>query len=700
MWLELTALALFLGLVIATFAWRRTARLLALTTREREDLAKSALVIEIERQMLELVAKGASLTEVLDTLTHAIELLSPESLCTVMLLDEETRSRLQVASGPSLPPEYLQAANNLEIGPDVGACGTAAFRNETIVIEDISTDFRFASARDFVLSHGLRSCWSQPVRDSRNTVLGTFAIYRRYIATPRPEELRMARVAAQLAGNAIERIRAEKHLNETITRLKLAETVARFGIWEADFQKGLFALSAGMGAMMERPVTTFQLTKAEFDAMVHPEDRADLQAKMDPANSRAGIIQDEFRLVLPSGSVHWMRSRWSFELGDGQPKRATGAIIDISDEKEMVVEAEQEQAAAEESARVARQAERLEQDRKTILELVANDQPLDRIVEAMADAVAGHLPGSLCTIRIEDSEDARISIYPAFPGSLTAALERVDINNVNLTLASAPIENLSDDREWQEFIQTAADLPFRHYRAVSVLRSTRLTGNIISLLAHEGPDRVAEEKLLESWGRFASLAVERRGLYEQLSLRAQYDSLTGLLNRASLYERLASWIRADAPGQAPMAVIYLDLDSFKAVNDSYGHGAGDKVLQHVSAHILKSVRLSDIVARIGGDEFVIVLPGVSERSEASRIANNVVAAISRPLAFGGRDLSIGASFGVSVYPADGDNTDALLKIADENMYRVKIVHRDLYSRQTQSQKMGPVPPSTTEHVAA
>jgi diguanylate cyclase (GGDEF)-like protein len=149
-----------------------------------------------------------------------------------------------------------------------------------------------------------------------------------------------------------------------------------------------------------------------------------------------------------------------------------------------------------------------------------------------------------------------------------------------------------------------------------------------------------------------------------------------------------------------MAVIYLDLDSFKVVNDSYGHGAGDKVLQHVSAHILKSVRLSDIVARIGGDEFVIVLPGVSERSEASRIANNVVAAISRPLAFGGRDLSIGASFGVSVYPADGDNTDALLKIADENMYRVKIVHRDLYSRQTQSQKMGPVPPSTTEHVAA
>jgi diguanylate cyclase (GGDEF)-like protein len=686
MWSELTAFALLLGLGAATLAWRRTARLLTKTTREREDLAKSALVIEVERQMLELVARGASLTEVLDTLTRAIELLSAESLCTVMLLDEENRNRLLVASGPSLPPEYLQAITGLEIGPDVGACGTAAFRNETTVIADISTDYRFASARDFVLSHGLHSCWSQPVRDSRNTVLGTFAIYRRKVATPRAEELRMARVAAQLAGNAIERIRAERHLNETITRLKLAETVARFGIWDTDFQKGVFTLSAGMAAMMERPAATLQITKAEFDAMIHPEDRAALQATMDPANSRAGIIQDEFRLMLPSGSVQWMRNRWSFELVDGQPKRATGAMIDISSEKNMVVEAEQEQAAAEEAARVARQAERLEQDRKTILELVANDQPLDRIVEAMADAVASHLPGSLCTIRVEDSRDARIAIYPDFPAALTAALERVDIGNVNLTLAAAPLARLSDSSEWQDFIRTAGDLPLLHYRAVSVLRSTRLTGNIISLFAQEGADRVAEEKLLESWGRFASLAVERRGLYEQLSQRAQNDSLTGLLNRASLYERLASLIRADAAGQAPMAVIYLDLDSFKAINDGYGHGAGDKVLQHVSAQIQKSVRLSDIVARIGGDEFVIVLPGVSERGEANRIGNNVVTAISCPVPFGGRDLSIGASFGVSVYPADGDNTDALLKIADENMYRVKMAHRDLNALQPRGQE--------------
>jgi GAF domain-containing protein len=185
MWLEFIAPVLLLGAGAASIGWLRTARRLDTTKREREDLAKSALVIEVERQMLELVAKGASLSEVLDTLTRAIEQLSPESHCTIMLLDEEHRRYLSVASGPSLPTAYLQAINRLEIGPEVGACGSAAFRNETIVIDNIATDYRFASARDFVLSHGLRSCWSQPIRDSRNTVLGTFAIYRRKVASPR-----------------------------------------------------------------------------------------------------------------------------------------------------------------------------------------------------------------------------------------------------------------------------------------------------------------------------------------------------------------------------------------------------------------------------------------------------------------------------------------------------------------------------------
>lgn len=662
-----------------------------------EDLATSSLVTETERRMLELVAKGAPLSEVLNTLTEAIERISPESLCTIMLLDEEHRRRLLMASGPSLPQAYLQAANGLEIGPEVGACGTAAFSNETVIVEDIATDHRFAAARDFVLSHGLRSCWSQPIRDPRGSVLGTFATYRRVISTPRPEELRLAHVAGQLAGNAIERIRAEKQLKDAVKRLNLAEKVARFGIWEADFQKNIITLSEGLAALMERPASKIQLTRAEFEAMVHPEDRTALWSGAEQRNSLSEAIQNEFRLVLPSGALRWMRSQWGFEQSSGPPTRATGAMIDVTNEKDMLVEAEQERAAAEATARVARQAERLEQDRKMILELVANDQPLEQVAATMADAVASHLPGSLCAIRIEVPDDDKIALYPGLPQWLAEALDRLAPASVNETLTAASIEKLSETGDWARSIEVAGKLTHRLYRAVPVTRESKRVGVILSFLSEDCSDSQSQQKLLESWGRFASLAVERRGLYKQLSFKAQYDSLTSLLNRASLYERLGGLIRAR--GSSSLAVIYADLDSFKAINDTLGHGAGDIVLKHVASQLVSSVRATDVVARIGGDEFIIVLPGVSDQGEAARIANLVGAAIARPIEINGKPLVVGASLGISLCPIDGDDADTLLKIADESMYKVKLTHRSRRASITASQRVQ-TPPGTAQDLCA
>jgi diguanylate cyclase (GGDEF)-like protein len=683
-------LNLFVLLPLVTAAagavgWIAASRRAAKKPPKQEDLATSSLVTETERRMLELVAKGAPLSEVLDTLTEAIERISPESLCTIMLLDEEHRRRLLIASGPSLPPAYLQAVNGLEIGPEVGACGTAAFTNETVIVEDIATDHRFAAARDFVLSHGLRSCWSQPIRDPRGSVLGTFATYRRVVSTPRPEELSLARVAGQLAGNAIERVRAEKQLKDAVKRLNLAEKVARFGIWEADFQKNIITLSGGLAALMERSPSKFQLTRAEFEAMVHPDDRNSLWSSAQQHNPLTETIQDEFRLVLPSGATRWMRSQWGFEQGPGPPTRATGAMIDVTNEKDLLVEAEHERAAAEATTRVARQAERLEQDRKIILELVANDQPLEQVAATMADAVASHLPGSLCAIRIEVPGDDRIALYPGLPQWLADALDRLALTSVSETLAAASIDKLSQDGDWAHTIEAAGTLTHRLYRAAPVTRDAQRVGVIVSLLSEDCADSQAQQKLLESWGRFASLAVERRGLYKQLSFKAQYDSLTSLLNRASLYERLGGLIRAR--GSSPLAVIYADLDSFKAINDTLGHGAGDIVLKHVASRLVSSVRGADVVARIGGDEFVIVLPGVLDRSEAARIVDLLAVAIATPVEIDGQKLIIGASFGISMCPIDGGDADALLKIADESMYKVKLTHRSRRASLAASQRM-------------
>ncbi len=230
--------------------------------------------------------RGASLGDVLDSLTRAIERISPGALCTVLLLDEEHRRTLLKCSGPSMPAEYLAAVNGLVIGPDVGACGSAAYRNQTIIVEDIATDFRFEQGREFILSYGLRSCWSVPIRDSRGEVLGTFAMYHRMPTAPRPEELRMTQAAAQLAGNAIERVRAEQTLRETTQRLNLAERVAQFGVWEADLSNGVISISKGMAAMMERAGAPLRMNVEEFDALIHPDDRGSPACRDEPGPPR------------------------------------------------------------------------------------------------------------------------------------------------------------------------------------------------------------------------------------------------------------------------------------------------------------------------------------------------------------------------------------------------------------------------------
>jgi diguanylate cyclase (GGDEF)-like protein len=673
MWAEIVATASVSAALISTGIWLTTRRRLGESVREIEDLANSSLVVEEERKMLELIANGASLNEVFDTLIHAIERISPGALCTVMLLDEEECRFLSLVSGPSLPAVYVQALKGgLPIGPDIGACGSAAFRNQTIVVEDISTDYRFAEARDFVLGHGLRSCWSQPIRGSRNNVLGTFAMYHRYIAAPRSEELRLARAAAQLAGNAIERIRAEKALSETSRRLSLAERVARFGVWEANFAKAMLTISEGTAAILELPAEKRELAVEEFDAMIHSEDLQALKAAADPANCHAETVQNEFRVMLPSGSMRWIRSVWRFELRDGTAARATGAMIDISDEKRLLEQSQEGRAAAEKSARAARQAERLEQDRKAILELVAKDRPLDQIVKTMAQAVASHLPGSLCSIQIEVEDAARISAHPNFPEPMASVLERLPVEAIRATRSSEPIANLSNDPAWLRLVDESS--PRQRYRAVPILRDERTAGMIVSFFDEDCPDGKAEQKLLESWGQFASLAVERRGLYDQLSFRAQYDSLTGLLNRAALYERLDAQIARTSAEGCDLAVIYLDLDHFKEINDRFGHAAGDKVLQAVARCIRQNIRHTDLAARLGGDEFVVILPGVGDRHEAGRLADLVSHAIAAA-ELGNGDLPVGASYGISVYPDDGCDMDGLLTVADEGMYRAKLRRR-------------------------
>src|SRR5580700_3713433 len=240
--------ALCLALAACVVAYLQTRRLTA-SQRDQAKLERSSRVIEEERRVLELIAKGCSLKEVLDALTAAIERMAPECYCTVLLLDEDGK-QLWEGSGGGLPAAYMQGVNGLLIGPEVGACGSAAFRNETTIIEDIAKDHRFGAARDFVLSFGLRACWSVPIRDSTQKVLGTFAMYHKHPAAPHDRDLCVVEAGAHLAGNAIERLRAEEKLRENAERIAMAEKAAMFGIWQTDAATNMLSFSDGFAALL------------------------------------------------------------------------------------------------------------------------------------------------------------------------------------------------------------------------------------------------------------------------------------------------------------------------------------------------------------------------------------------------------------------------------------------------------------------
>ncbi|HEV3333810.1 MAG TPA: ATP-binding protein [Bryobacteraceae bacterium] len=306
----------------------------------------SSHVLEEERQMLELVAQGASPKQVMDALTHLIESMSPGCLCTILVLDEEKRHLLAGSSG-GISPEYVQAINGLEIGPEVGACGSAAFRNETIIVDDIATDYRFAPVKDFVMSYGLRACWSVPIRDSKHGVLGTFAMYHRFPAKPRDLELRLVQAGAHLAGNAMERVQTEKLLRENADRIALAERVASFGIWEVDVPSDTLKFSDGFAAMMGLSDGPRRISLNQWWAMIHPDHRADVKTSFQAATPSRPTLLTELRVVLPDGSIRWHRAHGRVEFSGDVPVRVTGGAIDITQEKEMLLGLEQARATAE-----------------------------------------------------------------------------------------------------------------------------------------------------------------------------------------------------------------------------------------------------------------------------------------------------------------------------------------------------------------
>lgn len=165
--------------------------------------------------------------------------------------------------------------------------------------------------------------------------------------------------------------------------------------------------------------------------------------------------------------------------------------------------------------------------------------------------------------------------------------------------------------------------------------------------------------------------AELRANEEVIKHQAYHDALTDLPNRSLFHERLTDALQQAKQNNTMLAVMFLDLDRFKNVNDSLGHAVGDLLLQAVAKQLRDSVRLGDTVARVGGDEFIILLPGLSKEDAAITVAEKVLRGFRRPVEIDGHELYIGPSIGISIYPKDGTDAETLIKNADTAMYRAK-----------------------------
>jgi diguanylate cyclase (GGDEF)-like protein len=216
---------------------------------------------------------------------------------------------------------------------------------------------------------------------------------------------------------------------------------------------------------------------------------------------------------------------------------------------------------------------------------------------------------------------------------------------------------VSEERSWE--VTASASQP----------RILRITGSFIADV----------ERDKQGWVLVLDDITERKQAEERIRYMALYDALTDLPNRVLFRDRLRRAMLQSQRSGRLVAVMFLDLDRFKAINDTLGHAFGDQLLQIVARRLQGCVRASDTVARLSGDEFTVILAGIGNSQDAAHVARKVQQALSQPMRLAGREIYTSASIGITLYPSDASDVDTLIKNADVAMYRAKNQGRNNYA---------------------
>jgi signal transduction histidine kinase/CheY-like chemotaxis protein len=331
MWSGLT-LGVFGAIAIAAL-WLGQRR-----SRELAKVRESARLMELQRDVLELIAKAAPLKEILDVLTLGASTLAGGSACAVFLVDQQ-QGCLAEGSGGSLLTEYLKRVHACSIDSSSSACASAVFSNQEVVVQDLMAG-QFEAERELALHSGFRACLCLPIHDSHGARVGILALYERRSGSWISRWREIAQEGARLAGIAIEQMVLERKRYNHAETVKLAERAATFGIWEMDLVTGIVRGSDAWAALERVEDASVGTHVDRVREVVHPDDRALLGEGSDRAFATGEPYCVDFRIVPEPGVVRWRRSTAQVQFVDGTPRRLIGASLDITKEKEMVAAAQ------------------------------------------------------------------------------------------------------------------------------------------------------------------------------------------------------------------------------------------------------------------------------------------------------------------------------------------------------------------------
>jgi diguanylate cyclase (GGDEF)-like protein len=312
----------------------------------------------------------------------------------------------------------------------------------------------------------------------------------------------------------------------------------------------------------------------------------------------------------------------------------------------------------------------------SILNISAQPPTLGEIFEKSLDAILSMPSFSMLKkgaifVACEGKDELELAVNQGLPNAMQTACAHIPFGRCLCGRAAASREIVFTDQvDEQQEITCGGIKPHGHY-CTPILAGHKVLG-VINTYVNAGHERKEREvRFLRMVADTLASVIQRKRAEEQLEQLAHSDSLTGLPNRPLFYDRLEQVLALARRHKQKFAVLFLDLDRFKEINDTLGHDMGDVLLKETANRLQGCVREADTAARMGGDEFTIILTGVKLPESVDIVAKKVLKALTRPFALRGGEHSISSSIGIAMYPADGEDAETLVKNADNAMYRAK-----------------------------